>query len=70
MINTPFIELDLHGMRVEQALAAIENKLAEAGPGVYKIKIIHGFNNGMAIKNAVFDEYRYGYGKVKRIAPR
>lgn len=69
MINTPFVELDVHGMTADEAVDATYKKLEECGSGVYKLKVIHGFNRGTRIKSAICDEFKYGYGKVKRIAP-
>lgn len=70
MNNNPIIEIDTHGMRVEEALKAVDRAVQSAGTAVYKIKVIHGFNRGTAIRQAIVEEYRYGYDKkVKRVTP-
>ena len=35
-------EIDVHGMRTEEAKAAIDRKLASAGAGVYSRRVTHG----------------------------
>lgn len=68
--SSPIIELDLHGYTADQAHVEIDRALSFAGPGTYKIKCIHGFNRGTAIKNMIYREYGHGLSKqVKRIAP-
>lgn len=42
MMNSPIIEFDVHGMRTEDAVAAIQKKVDQAGTAVYKIRVIHG----------------------------
>lgn len=69
MINAPIIELDVHGKTADEAISAIDDMLEKCGNGVYTIKVIHGFNRGTAIKDAIRQEFGYGYGKVKRIKP-
>ena len=41
---TGIIEVDLHGMRVEEAKNKIDKVLDSAGSGVYRIRCIHGFH--------------------------
>ena len=36
MINSPIIEFDVHGMRTEEAVAAIQKQVDQAGSAVYK----------------------------------
>lgn len=69
-MGNPIIEVDLHNMTVEQAVKASEAAVNKADGGVYRIRLIHGFNGGTRIKNAVIDEFSYGRNsKVKRIEP-
>ena len=35
MMNSPIIEFDVHGMRTEDAVAAIQKKVDQAGTAVY-----------------------------------
>ncbi|MCQ2451640.1 MAG: Smr/MutS family protein [Oscillospiraceae bacterium] len=58
-------ELDLHGMNRTQAEAAINARLKKAGPSVYRIRVIHGFHGGTALKELA-EGYRR-HPKVLRI---
>lgn len=67
--DKPIIEVDTHGLYVEEALKKVAQAVKSAGKGVYKIKVIHGHNSGTAIRTAVKEEYKYGYDpKVIRVA--
>lgn len=67
--DNPVIEVNTHGLYVEEALKIVDKTVKSAGKGVYKIKVIHGFNRGSAIRTAIRDEYKYGDDpKVKRVA--
>lgn len=69
MMNSPIIEFDVHGMRTEEAVAAIQKQVDQAGFAVYKIRVIHGYNGGTRIRSAIREEFSYGREpKVKRIA--
>ena len=68
MINSPIIEFDVHGMRTEEAVAAVQKKVEQAESSVYKIRVIHGYNGGTRIRSAIREEFSYGREpKVKRI---
>ena len=68
MINNPIIEFDVHGMRTEEAVAAVQKKVEQAENSVYKIRVIHGYNGGTRIRSAIREEFSYGREpKVKRI---
>lgn len=67
-MNSPIIEIDLHNYRVEEAIHVISEKLKSAGPNVYRIRLIHGYNGGTRIKSAIREEFGFGREpKVKRI---
>lgn len=69
-MGNPIIEVDLHNLTVEQAVRKSLEAVDKADGGVYRIRLIHGFNGGTRIKNAVIDEFSYGRSsKVKRIEP-
>ena len=69
-ISSGIIEIDLHGMRAEEAVKAVKKEVAKAGPSVYTIRVIHGFHGGTSIRNAIEDEFSYGRdSKVLRIRP-
>ena len=36
MMNSPIIEFDVHGMRTEEAVAAIQKQVDQASSAVYK----------------------------------
>ena len=62
------IELDVHGMSVDEAIAAIEKQVKNAPPGVYRVVVIHGFNRGNRIQQAIYRELGNGINpKVLRI---
>lgn len=50
-------ELDFHGKTVYQARTALDAALKRAGPGTYRIRVIHGFNSGTAIRELIWEEY-------------
>jgi hypothetical protein len=58
------VELDLHGRNVWQARTAIDAALRRAKGGTYRIRVIHGYHGGTAIRDMVRAEYA---GRVKRI---
>lgn len=59
------VELDVHGMTQAQAEIAIEAKLKRAG-GVYRIRVIHGYTRGTALRDFVRSRYR-NHPKVLRV---
>ena len=61
-----FQEIDVHNMTKVQAIAAIDARLRRAAPSVYRLKVIHGYHGGTALRDAVRARYR-GHPKVKRI---
>lgn len=69
-LSQPVIELDLHGMTVEQAEKRVDGTVRNAGSGVYIIRVIHGFNRGTAIRTMLNETYGRGYDKrVTRVRP-
>ena len=66
---TGIIELDVHGMRTEEAVSLIQKKVNEAKNNIYRIRVIHGYHGGTRIRTAIREEFSYGREpKVKRIA--
>lgn len=59
------LEVDLHGMNRTQAEVTINAKLKKAPASVYRIRVIHGFHGGTALKELV-EGYRR-HPKVLRI---
>ena len=67
-MSTPFVKVDLHGLRQEEAIKAIDRAIAAAGPATYQIQLIHGYHRGTSLRSMIYDEYRYDK-KIKRIIP-
>ena len=52
-------EIDVHGMRPEEAVNAV-SRLIDGAPGnVYRIRVIHGYHRGNALQRAIYDEFDY-----------
>lgn len=52
-------EIDIHGMRPEEAVEKL-TKLINGAPGtVYRIRVIHGYHRGNALQRAIYDEFDY-----------
>ena len=63
-----FVKIDLHGMRREEAIKAIDRAIAAADSSVYQIHLIHGYHRGTNLRSMIYEEFRYEK-KVKRIIP-
>ena len=50
-------ELDLHGMNICPARAAVDAALRRAKGGTYRIRVIHGFSRGTALRDMIRREY-------------
>lgn len=61
-----FPEIDVHNMTRTQAITAIDARLRRADASVYRLRVIHGFHGGTAIRDAVRAHYK-NHPKVKRI---
>lgn len=67
-VTSGVIEVDLHGLRVEEAVSKAENEVKKASAGVYIIRLIHGYHGGTRIRDAIEEEFSYGRNpKVKRV---
>lgn len=68
MQQTPFIEIDVHGLVVDQAIARIEETIKKANSSTYRIRVIHGFTHGNKIQRGIYREIGHGLNpKVLRI---
>ena len=68
MLQTPIIEIDVHGLTLDQAIGKIEEQIKKANSGTYRIRVIHGFNRGNHIQRGIYREIGYGLNpKVLRI---
>lgn len=65
-MSEPFIKIDLHGKRQDEAVRMIDRALREAGPATYQLQLIHGYNRGTSLRTMIHSTYRYD-PKVKRI---
>lgn len=67
-IRSGTIELDLHGKKVEDAVRAAKKAVLGANRSVYRIRLIHGYHGGTAIKRAILEEFAPGRdSKVLRV---
>ena len=60
------IRVDVHGMNSYQAKIKIDSVLRKAGREVYRLLLIHGYNNGTVLKDMILSEYTK-HPKVLRI---
>ncbi|MCQ2501528.1 MAG: Smr/MutS family protein [Lachnospiraceae bacterium] len=68
MRQQPIIEMDVHGLLVDQAIQRIEDQIRKANASTYRIRIIHGYNRGNNIQRAIYREIGHGLNpKVLRI---
>ena len=51
------VELDLHGKNTYQAKVAIDAALCRAKSGTYRIRLIHGYHGGTALRDMIRREY-------------
>lgn len=63
------IELDIHGLNCYQAKIRIDSTLRRAEGYTYRVRIIHGYNCGTALRDMVRNDYP-GHPKVIRIETR
>ena len=62
------LEIDVHGLNVEEAVAKVMAKVQAAGSSTYRIRVIHGYHGGTRIRSGIQEEFSYGREpKVKRI---
>ena len=58
------VEIDLHGKNVYQARLTIDAALRRARNGTYRLRIIHGYQGGTALRDMVRQEYA---GRMARV---
>ncbi|MBQ9979515.1 MAG: Smr/MutS family protein [Oscillospiraceae bacterium] len=66
MSQPGILEIDVHRMTKRQAKVFIEGKIRSAGPAVYRIRVIHGYNSGTELRDLVRREIAKN-SKVKRV---
>lgn len=67
-MGAPFVKVDLHGLRQEEAIKVIDEAIAAADSTTYQIQLIHGYNRGTSLRSMIYEEYRYEK-KIRRIIP-
>jgi DNA-nicking Smr family endonuclease len=65
-MSAGIVEVDLHGMTQSQAKIAVDAALRRADRSVYRLRLIHGFHGGTAIRDMVRTAYK-GHPRVLRI---
>ena len=61
------IEADIHGMTKTKDLNHIDYLISKASGSTYRVRVIHGFNSGTILRNAVRSEYPKRNRKVLRV---
>lgn len=62
------MEIDLHGKNLYQARIAVSSALTRATAADYRLKIIHGYRQGSAIRDMIREEFR-SHPRVIRFEP-
>ena len=57
---------DLHGKNTYQANITVDALLRRAGTGTYRIRLVHGYHGGTALRDFLRAEYTR-HPKVKRL---
>lgn len=57
-MNKGIIEVDIHGMNQFQAKTYLDSQLKKAKADTYRIRVIHGFRQGDALKKMIRTTYR------------
>ncbi|MGN0202953.1 MAG: Smr/MutS family protein [Coprococcus sp.] len=65
-MRTGIDELDIHGMTRYQAKIAIDSRLKRASASTYRLRIVHGYHGGTALRDMVRSTYR-NHPKVLRV---
>lgn len=62
-MSAPIIEIDVHGLSADEAVKQVERKVNSADKATYRVRVIHGFNGGTRIRDALRRELGYGLNK-------
>ena len=65
-MTTGILELDVHGMTTYQMQIAVDAKLRRVTSGTYRLRIIHGYTRGTALRDELRRRYA-SHPKVLRI---
>lgn len=55
----PFVKIDLHGLRQDEAIKVIDKAIKEAEPSVYQLQLIHGYHRGTSLKKNLCVRHPY-----------
>ena len=53
MTDSGITEIDIHGMTAYQAKICVESAIKRAGRATYRIRVIHGYRGGTALRELV-----------------
>lgn len=45
-MNEPFVKVDLHGLRQDEAIRVIDRAIASVGAMTFQLQLIHGYHRG------------------------
>ena len=65
-MNAGTLTVDLHGKNTYQAKVTLDTALRRAKAGTYRIRVVHGYHGGTALRDMLRSEYR-NHPKVRRI---
>ena len=65
-MSVGILTTDLHGKNTYQAKVTVDALLRRAGNGTYRIRLVHGYHGGTALREFLRAEYAC-HPKVKRI---
>ena len=60
IVISGIIEIDIHGMTKLQAKKYLDSQIAGASKNVYRIRVVHGYNNGTELRDMVRKSYKSG----------
>lgn len=66
MTGSGIVELDVHGLNSYQLKVAVDARLRRADRSVYRLRIIHGYHRGTALREELRRLYD-GHPKVLRL---
>lgn len=66
-MNSGTVTLDLHGKNTYQAKVAIDALLRRAGAATYRLRLVHGYHSGTALRDFIRTEYSR-HPKVRRLS--
>ena len=67
-MNAGTVTVDLHGKNTYQAKIALDAALRRAKGGTYRIRVVHGYHGGTALRDFIRSEYGR-HPKILRLMP-